>query len=51
MDLPKGAAMKPPRVSFISLWRLLIFGIIKTSAYFQQWSLSSNFAKDKDLTP
>jgi hypothetical protein len=36
MDVPKGAAMKPPRALFISLWRLLIFGIIKTSHYFQQ---------------
>ena len=51
MDVPKGVVMKPPRVSFISIWRLLIFGIIKTSHSFQQWSLSSNFAKDKDLTP
>jgi hypothetical protein len=44
--------MKPPRVLSISLslWRLLIFGIIKASHYFQQWSLSSNFVKDKDLT-
>jgi len=49
MDVPKGIAMKPPRVSFISLWGLFIFGMIKTSHYFQQWSLGSNFAKDKDL--
>jgi len=51
MDVPKGIAMKPPRVLFIPLWRLLFFGILKTSHYFQQWSLSSNFGKDKDLTP
>jgi hypothetical protein len=51
MDVPKGVAMKPPRELLISLWRLLIFGIITTSHYFQQRSLSSNFAKDKDLTP
>jgi hypothetical protein len=50
MDVPKGIAMKPPRALFIFLWRLLFFGILKTSHYFQQWSLSSNFAKDKDLT-
>jgi hypothetical protein len=35
MDVPKGAAMKPPRVLFIPLWRLLIFGRIKTSVGFQ----------------
>jgi len=42
--------MKPPWALFISLWRLLIVGRIKTRPYFQQWSLSSNFVKDKDLT-
>jgi hypothetical protein len=51
MDVPKGVAVMPPRALFISLWRLLTFGIIRTSHYFQQWSLSSNFVKDKDLTP
>jgi hypothetical protein len=51
MDVPRGITMKPPRESFISLWRLLIFGIMKTSHYFQQWSSISNFAKDKDFTP
>jgi len=51
MGVPKGAAMKPPRVLFISLWRLFIFGMIKTSHYFQQWFLSANFVKDKDLNP
>jgi hypothetical protein len=35
MDVPKGVPMKPPRVLFISLWRLLIFGIIKTGGVFQ----------------
>jgi hypothetical protein len=35
MDVPKGAAMKPPRVLFIPLWRLLIFGIMKIRHYFQ----------------
>jgi hypothetical protein len=47
MDVPKGVPIKPPRVLFISLWRLLIFGIIKTSHYFKQWSLGSNFVKDR----
>jgi hypothetical protein len=51
MHVPKGVAMKPPRVLFISLWRLSIFGIIKTNHYFQQWSFGSNFVKDKDLIP
>jgi hypothetical protein len=51
MGIPEGAVTKPPRVLFISLWRLLIFGIVKTSHYLQQWSLVSNFIKDKDLTP
>ena len=51
MDVPKGVAMKPPRVLFISLWGLLIFGVIKTSHHLHQWSLSSNFVKDKDLPP
>jgi len=51
MDVPKGVPMKPPKVLFISLWRLLIFGIIKTTHYFQQRSLSSNFIKGEHLTP
>jgi hypothetical protein len=50
-DVPKGVAMKHPRALFIPLWRLSIFGITETSHYFQQWALSSDFAKDKDLTP
>lgn len=36
MDIPEGAAMKPPRVLLIHLRRLLIFWITKISVIFQQ---------------
>jgi hypothetical protein len=34
MDIPEGAAMKPPTVLFISHWRLLLFGRIKIGILF-----------------
>ena len=34
MDVPEGKVTKPPRVLFISLWRLLLFGITRKSVVF-----------------